>query len=1064
MVSLSPRLCRSMPAGGHAVSTSWAATLRLPKSLFPARPVVADRPKYLKRACGDLYEWQRTAKAPKQETFVLQDGPPYANGDLHVGHALNKILKDIICRARLSEGRRVSFVPGWDCHGMPIEHKALNQRPDLRQEGLDRRTQSVRIREAARELAARTVEEQKTGFKQWAVMGDWDNAWRTMDKDFELKQLEVFRAMLEQGLVYQSLKPVHWSPSSQTALAEAELEYNPVHKSRAVFVKARLLSYPEPLQEVLKGVGGQLYIAVWTTTPWTLPANRAIAVKNTMEYRVVSTETYGNLIVASSRLEELEKILGEHLEPLATPFPGHLLVGAVYEAVLPDEKSQPRTIIHADFIKKDSGTGLVHMAPGHGNDDYKRGLALGFEPYAPVDHAGKFVAGLLPDSLQSLGGMEVLASGNVAVLKLLSLHGTLLKSYNHTHSYPYDWRTKQPVIVRATKQWFARVDDITQTALQSLENVRFIPEAGKERLSSFISNRTEWCISRQRAWGVPIPALYDLKDGSTMMNPESVNHIISVVSQRGIDAWWTDDELDQSWVVPAMRHTGQYRRGTDTLDVWFDSGTSWSQTKYIDSKQVQRADVYIEGSDQHRGWFQSSLLTKIAAAMGTPGFAKPEAPFKTLITHGFTLDKDGKKMSKSVGNVVDPAQIMDGTLLPPLKRKGKAKPTEQNDVPVFDAMGPDALRMWVASCDYTRDVIISVPVLKAVNAHISKLRVTFKLLTGLLDTHEAGRSVDIKDLDLTNRIVIMRLAKLEEAVQKHFVEHDYHKATTLINNFVAVDFSAMYVEAIKDRMYADATLSPSRVSTQVVLWEIFQSLTKMLAPITPILVEEALDYLPAQLQSYHPIRSDWGRSATTNLSGVQGLRQDPSLEHISTLLTVIDGAVKAQQEVARSAKKMGSSLQSFASLHLSPLSSIQPLIEHYERDIEDMLVVSHFEVTNSPPNLDQYAWSQPTTLDIGGETCTVVVYEPSKEKCTRCWKYTVPHDHGLESALCHRCVGVLEDLRDGNPAIFDGSPNLDARAHSCRKESNPALEPHWHLESTTSGDTHAAEIAKQGEA
>lgn len=516
------------------------------------------------------------------------------------------------------------------------------------------------VRRVARELAAQTVEEQKAGFREWAVMGDWENAWRTMDKGFEIKQLRVFEEMVRKGLIFRRYKPVYWSPSSQTALAEAELEYKKDHISKAAFVRFRVTKVPDFMRERLsEEVLENLWVVVWTTTPWTLPANRAIAVHEEMEYVIVPL--YGDfLLVALKRVAHLAEKVKEKLVETPKLFLGKEIVGAEYVNNLRGEKAPPQPIIHADFVSADSGSGLVHLAPGHGMDDYEVCTRLGIEAATPVDDSGCFTAAALPDEPQELMGKKVLKDGGRAVLVLL--RDQVLATHSYKHKYPYDWRTKLPTITRATEQWFADVGSIKDKALEALSDVEFIPERGRTRLESYVKSRSEWCISRQRAWGVPIPALYDA-DGVAVLTEESVAHIISVIDERGIDAWWTDAADDPAWIVPGLE--GQYRRGKDTMDVWFDSGTSWTQTD-------QRADVYLEGSDQHRGWFQSSLLTHTSAS------GQKEAPYKTLITHGFTLDQKGKKMSKSIGNTIAPSQIMDGSLLPPVNIPLTFKPPPAN--------------------------------------------------------------------------------------------------------------------------------------------------------------------------------------------------------------------------------------------------------------------------------------------------------------------------------------------------------------------------------------------------
>jgi isoleucyl-tRNA synthetase len=477
-------------------------------------------------------------------------------------------------------------------------------------------------------------------------MADWENAWTTKDRTFEMKQLRVFQEMVKRDIIFRRYKPVYWSPSSSTALAEAELEYKDDHESTAAYVRFSMINIPQSLSDQLVDKAPP-HAVIWTTTPWTLPANRAIAVNPELDYIVINIGKE-QLLIAESRLQGLIKAL--HLDESSTNIVARIngasLEGATYRNSLRGQDSAPQPVILADFVSADSGTGLVHCAPGHGMEDYEVCMKMGIPAFAPVDDAGCFTDAAFPEDPAALAGLPVLEGGSAKVIELLD--DMVLSVHKYKHKYPYDWRTKLPVIVRATEQWFADVGSIKELALASLANVEFIPNSGKSRLESFVKGRSEWCISRQRAWGVPIPALYDL-NGTAVLTDESVAHIISVIGERGSDAWWTDAEDDPTWIAPGLQ--GSYRRGKDTMDVWFDSGSSWTQTE-------GQADVYCEGTDQHRGWFQSSLLTYLSAS----GHAV--APFRKLITHGFTLDHEGKKMSKSIGNVVSPNEIIEGQLLP----------------------------------------------------------------------------------------------------------------------------------------------------------------------------------------------------------------------------------------------------------------------------------------------------------------------------------------------------------------------------------------------------------------
>lgn len=585
----------------------------------------------------------------------------------------------------------------------------------------------VLVRTLARKLADRTVEEQKTAFKAWGIIGDWDNAYKTMDKSYEIDQLGIFREMLRKGLIYRRFKPVYWSPSSGTALAEAELEYKENHPSTAAFVKFPIREFSGTSLSGKFPAG--LSAAIWTTTPWTIPANKAIAVHPELEYSVLKTEEHGNLLVASHRVEALREHIQGEFEVIQDSIPGEELVGLKYTHPMLTFDAPLQPILAADFVTGDSGTGLVHCAPGHGMEDYLVCLKHNIPPFSPVDSNGKFTEDALPFG-SDLPGMEVLYGGTKRVLALLSESKALLSiQEKYRHKYPYDWRTKLPIIVRATAQWFADVDGIKAPAVESLSGVKFIPEAGRSRLTSFVQGRSEWCISRQRAWGVPIPALYDSETGEPLLTEESVSHVISVIKTKGIEAWWTDGTDEAIWIPKSLRESERkWVRGKETMDVWFDSGTSWATLKRLIGEREggkPLADLCLEGSDQHRGWFQSLLLTSVAS--------EGKSPFGMVLTHGFCLDGGGRKMSKSVGNVVSPDDIIEGKI--PKGGKKSVKVTG----------GLNALRLWVAYCDYTKDVIIGNEVLLHVYECLRKMRVTMRFLVGNLETWD-GVEVAYEDM------------------------------------------------------------------------------------------------------------------------------------------------------------------------------------------------------------------------------------------------------------------------------------------------------------------------------
>ena len=1004
---------------------SWKRTLHLPKATFPPRPQVSDRPTYIKRCTDDLYKWQK--EHHPTPTFTLHDGPPYANGDLHIGHALNKILKDITCRVHARRGR-VDWVPGWDCHGLPIELKALEEQ--VKKPGIwteDRN--SVNIRNAARTLAAKTVEKQKQSFREWAIMADWDNAWTTMDKGFEIDQLRVFKEMVKKGLIYRRFKPVYWSPSSRTALAEAELEYRDDHTSTAAFIKYPIKDCSEALKEKLNVDTKRLSAVIWTTTPWTLPANRAIAFHEDTKYEVVHSAAHGYIMLATSRVDELRRYCNEDFKPLIS-IQGRELVGMTYHSPVFDSKTSPRPLLHGDFVTELSGSGLVHVAPGHGMEDYELCLKHGIPAYAPVDDGGCFI-----DDIESLSGQEVLTTGNESVLKLLSSHGCLLSRHDYQHKYPYDWRSKQPVIVRATAQWFANVEDIQKPALEALDSVKFIPASSKTRLQTFVKSRNEWCISRQRSWGVPIPALYNIDTNEALLTETSVSHIVEVIKKRGIDAWWTDSDLDPEWTPPSLRNSQSgtsYRRGRDTMDVWFDSGTSWTQVQAPSMHRKYIADCYIEGTDQHRGWFQSSLLTHVAYQKETtrtepqddPSLSSipPSAPYKSLVTHGFTLDQNGRKMSKSVGNVISPQEIMQGTLLPPARKKINGKWTE-----LRDGMGPDALRLWVASCDYTTDVRVSQAMLQAINNHLSKYRVTFKLLLGVLNDFDPSTCSNFQgQASSIHQIALLQLSEVVSSVEKHYRSMNFNRAMAVINDYINTNLSSFYFESIKDAAYCGTI--QERAQVQTTLYCIFTELQQMLLPVTPLLIEEVWDYTPKLIKDYDLTPPAKRLSEDRSLKFRQAIGNGPMESEIHLLMGVL-AAVRSGQEAARNDKKMGDSLQSYVLLEIDSKVVAQEsalgLLRRYHKDLETLFVVSHVSILEAgrSSELENAGWAYHTLCKYHGQTVKIHVHEPELAKCNRCWRYKAPLDVPKGEALCQRCVQVVDDLKDRMPGLFLVEPH-----------------------------------------
>ncbi|KAI9846933.1 MAG: isoleucine-tRNA ligase [Thelocarpon superellum] len=981
----------------------------------------------LQQCSDDLYDWQRRTRPPEQ-SFVLHDGPPYANGDLHVGHALNKVLKDVICRFQLTQGKRVHYVPGWDCHGLPIELKALQQPQAQHTTSTKAEVLSpAAVRSAAKGLAATAIAGQMKGFRGWGIMADWDGAWKTMDHSFEMRQLALFREMVDKDMIHRRFRPVYWSPSSATALAEAELEYREDHQSLAAFVKFPVITLPPALAQDERVEIDRLGVLIWTTTPWTLPANRAVAIDTETLFAVVDVPSCGQLLLARSRIPHLLQFVSPGtLTIVVDNIPGRDLVGAVrYANVFDGERPDPRPLIHAEFVTADSGTGMVHCAPGHGFDDYELCRQHGLDVFAPVDADGRFVATACQDDSAALTGSEVLGDGARRVLDYLSKRGEVVATHQYTHKYPYDWRTKRPIIIRATEQWFANVGSIKDQALASLDHVQFVPASGKSRLQSFVKGRNEWCISRQRAWGVPIPALYHRESGSALVTERSVSHVMAMIEARGIDTWWTDAEDDASWTPPELREgegPSMYRRGMDTMDVWFDSGTSWTQLLEARSSGQPLADVYCEGSDQHRGWFQSSLLTYIAHQSGVTTDARP--PFKTLLTHGFTLDERGRKMSKSMGNVVSPEQILDGSLLPPVKRKkGQKGMASDRNASTYDGLGPDALRLWAAGSDYTRDVMISQPALQAIHASLHKLRVTIKLLLGALQDFHATDQIRYEGLTSMDQIALLQLGEVNATVRQAYQSYEFHRAVNAINRWINLDLSALYIESIKDRLYADGANSVSRRAAQTVLMHVSDHLLGMLSPITPLLVEEAWEHTPAQLKdtTTHPLQRLFPAPAPQ--------WSHPRLRLDLPWLLAANAAIKAAQEQARTKKDMGSSLQSSVVLSFSvpPPSTASSstaskgygLFNSYLSELDSLFVVSSVTLTttrledsDSIQSGFSASYAQAFDTPDGPGSATAHILPPTKAKCARCWRYVAPlGTPELDLVLCGRCEDVVGSLK-----------------------------------------------------
>ena len=769
----------------------------LPKTRFPLRANPVTHEPAIQKAAkfDDLYDWQKRERN-SGETFTLHDGPPYANGEPHMGHVLNKVLKDIVNRFKLLRGYRLSYRPGWDCHGLPIELKACKESDFAKGSPLA-------IRAKAAQFALKTLELQREAFKRWGCLGDWGNPYITMDPEYEANQVAIFYKMYAKGCIYRGFKPVHWSPSSRTALAEAELEYRD-HTSRAVYVFFPISKLPPGGAE---SCGDPTHALVWTTTPWTLVANRAVCYNPEHEYSVVRIGEEGGsekrVLVGSECIPRLAPIFGQF--SVISTLPGTSLRGSVYAHPLyPTSPGLP--FLPGSHVTESEGTGLVHTAPAHGFEDYRIGVRLGLDLQCCVDERGKYSSEVEPE----LRDLSVLSQGNEAVISKLETRGLLLDVHSYVHRYPYDWRTKQPIIIRSTEQWFASVSDLKDEAKTSLNGVKMHPSSSINQLLSMLDTRDDWCISRQRVWGVPIPVFYHKESGEALLSDESVSHVEKLIRAHGSDCWWKlpVEEL----LPPSMREeSSSYMKGTDTMDVWFDSGSSWG-TVLKDSDHV--ADMYLEGSDQHRGWFQSSLLTSVAA--------QGKAPYKEVVTHGFVLDGKGNKMSKSLGNVVSPADIIE-------RKK----------------YGADVMRLWVSSSNFTLPVSISDDVLRYTNDVLQKIRNTVRFLLGNLSDFDPSRHlVPYSGLSQLDRYLLHVLHCYCSEATHLYDSLGFSKMVHLLVNVVPTDLSSFYFDVIKDRLYCDPAEGRARRSTQTTLHHLLRFLTSSIAPVTPHLAEEVAQHYP----------------------------------------------------------------------------------------------------------------------------------------------------------------------------------------------------------------------------
>ena len=975
-------------SSANAGQISYKDTLNLLKTPFNMRANSQVREPEIQAFWAEQRLYERLSEENPGPCFTLHDGPPYANGALHVGHALNKILKDIINKTALLQGKRARFIPGWDCHGLPIELKVLQGLKSSERAELT----PVSLRKKAHAYALEQVEGQKAGFRRWGIWADWEQPYLTLQKDYEAAQIGVFGAMVLAGHIYRGLKPVHWSPSSRTALAEAELEYPDGHSSPSVFAAFPAVELPSGLASTLEQAGlppaqatadGGLAVAIWTTTPWTLPANLAVSVNERLEYAICAIEAQGDnpapaashLVVAAELRESLETSLGLTLKPLVS-VKGAALEGLQYRHPLL-ERTSP-VVIGGDYITTEAGTGLVHTAPGHGVDDFNTGRKYKLPVLCPVDEAGNLTAEAGP-----FAGTNVLKDANPTIISALEETGLLLKQERYEHRYPYDWRTKKPTIFRATEQWFASVEGFRQAALEAIAQVEWLPASGRNRIEAMVSERGDWCISRQRTWGVPIPVFYHRETGEVLLNEATLSHIQGLIAEHGADVWWERDEaglLPEAYAAEAS----QWRKGTDTMDVWFDSGSSWAGVlggiEGASSRAPQLhypADLYLEGSDQHRGWFQSSLLTSVAV--------NGQAPYKRVLTHGFTLDEKGRKMSKSLGNVVDPAVLVSG---------GK----NQKQEPPY---GADVLRLWVSSVDYSADVPLGPGIVKQLADVYRKVRNTARYLLGNLhDFDPTQDAIPYEELPLLDQWMLQRTASLIDSVSGDFERFEFYRFFQALQNFCVVDLSNVYLDIAKDRLYVSGANDFRRRSCQTVLALVVERLAGLIAPVLCHMAEDIWQNLPYSVAETSVFERGWPTAP-------EQWRQS-ALEQPMNQILELRALVNRQLESCRSAAQLGASLEAQVQLSLG------------EGSEATQAALSWLE-NSAHPKVDNLAdWLLVSALEIGGSSSETVLAEASEngitvqirkaagQKCERCWHYESDiGEHAAHPTLCGRCVEVL---------------------------------------------------------
>ncbi|HUV05400.1 MAG TPA: isoleucine--tRNA ligase [Armatimonadota bacterium] len=918
---------------------NYSETLNLPKTDFPMRAELSKREPEIERYWEEIGLYQKSLEKPARGDFILHDGPPYSNGNIHIGHALNKVLKDFVVKYKTMAGFRCAYVPGWDNHGMPIE---VEVQREFRRAG--RKLDRLQLRRRCREYAADWVAVQREEFKRLGVRGDWDSPYLTMSTEYEAMIIKVFAELALAGYVYRGLKPIFWCPICETALAEAEIEYAP-HVSPSIYARFPLKSDPKG---VFAGLPAESVSAlIWTTTPWTIPANVALAVHPNYKYVVVETGG-AYYLLAEDLIEQVLRAIGVSDYKVIRTIKGSELEGAIFAHPIYERDS---VVVLADYVTLTEGTGIVHTAPGHGREDFQTGQEYGLPTLNPVDASGRFTA-----EAGQFEGLTV-EEGNRAVVEELERRGHLLAHTSVEHSYPHCWRCRGPVIFRAAVQWFLNMDheNLRQRILDAIGTVAWYPPESINRITSMIAGSPDWCLSRQRTWGVGIPVFYCRGCEKEIMTRESLDAVYALVRAEGSDAWFTKEPseiLPQGFKCPKCGGA-EFTKETDILDVWFDSGSSCRAVLETKPELRYPADIYLEGSDQHRGWFNKSLVVGVAT--------KGDSPFRQCVTNGWMLDEHGRTMHKSWGNVIAPQEI--------IKKDGA-----------------DALRLWVSSTDYFEDVRLGEEILKRVGDAYRRIRNTFRfLLANLYDFDPSSDCAAYGKMLEIDRWALHRLQTLIRDVTQAYEGYEFHKVYHSVHNFCAADLSAFYLDVLKDRLYTSAPKSVQRRSAQTALWELLSAIVRMMAPILSYTAEEVWRYMPAD-----------GREVSVQLAEFPKVNDAYVDEELSArwekLLDVREEVYRHIEE-ARTTGVIAKPLE--ALVVLTAASPLYDLLHAYQDQLASVLIVSQVRLEKAE----------------AGAALQVCVEPAEGTKCARCW-LVLPAvgQHAVHPSLCARCAEVVTEV------------------------------------------------------